>query len=169
MSVNRRDISMNRVLRILAIIALVSLGISIVLGRLLDAVQQPAMGSGFPSVTDLLLPALPSILVNLIGETGSALCLAVGVVAVVATIQRRQWRWAIGLVVLLFVAANGPTLVSEVGSDIAVSANNDLAYAFGYTYMPYVGLLLTALVPLSVLAYTIRFHPRAAQPTPGVE
>ena len=154
---------MDRVLRILAIIALVSLGVSIVLGRLLDAVQQPAMGSGFPSVTDLLLPALPSILVNLIGETGSALCLAVGVVAVVASIQRRQWRWAIALVVLLFVAANGPTLVTEVGSDIAVSANNDLAYAFGYTYMPYIGLLLIALVPLAVLAYTIRFRPRAAQ------
>ena len=154
---------MDRVLRIFAIIALLSLGLFIALARLLDVVQQPAMGSGFPSVTDLLLPALPSILVNLIGETGSALCLAVGVVAVVASIQRRQWRWAIGLVVLLFVAANGPTLVTEVGSDIAVSANNDLAYAFGYTYMPYVGLLLIALVPLAVLAYTIRFRPRAAQ------
>jgi hypothetical protein len=155
---------MDRVLRVLAIIALVSLGVSIVLGRLLDAVQQPAMGSGFPSVTDLLLPALPSILVNLIGETGSALCLAVGVVAVVASIQRRQQGWAVGLLVLLFVATDGPTLVTEVGSDLAVSANNDLAYAFGYTYMPYIGLLLIALVPLAVLVYTIRFRRRAAQP-----
>ncbi|HEU0027475.1 MAG TPA: hypothetical protein VFQ25_10200, partial [Ktedonobacterales bacterium] len=50
------------------------------------------------------------------------------------------------------------------GSDIAVSANNDLAYAFGYTYMPYIGLLLIALVPLTVLAYTIRFRRQAAQP-----
>ena len=155
---------MDRVLRVLAIIALVSLGVSIVLGRLLDAVQQPAMGSGFPSVTDLLLPALPSILVNLIGETGSALCLAVGVVAVVASIQRRQQGWAVGLLVLLFVATDGPTLVTEVGSDLAVSANNDLAYAFGYTYMPYVGLLLIALVPLTVLAYTIRFRRQATRP-----
>jgi hypothetical protein len=102
--------------------------------------------------------------VTFIGETGSALCLAVGVVAVVASIQRRQRGWAIGLVALLFVATDGPTLVTEVGSDIAVSANNDLAYAFGYTYMPYIGLLLIALVPLAVLAYTIRFRPRATQP-----
>src|SRR6476620_7017936 len=110
MSMNRRGVFMNRVLRMLAIIALLSLGLFIALARLLDTVQQPAMGSGFPSVTDLLLPALPSILVNIIGETGSALCLAVGVVAVVASIQRRQWGWGIGLLVLLFVAANGSTL-----------------------------------------------------------
>src|SRR6185437_4345015 len=109
---------MDRVLRILAIIALLSLGLFIVLARLLDAVQQPAMGSGFPSATDLLLPAIPSILVNLVGSTGVALCLAVGVVAVVARIQRRQWGWAIGLLVLLFVAADGPMLVTEVAGEL---------------------------------------------------
>ena len=150
---------MDRVLRVLAIIALLSLGLFIALGRLLDAIQQSAMGSGFPSATDLLLPAIPSILVNLIGSTGSALCVAVGVVAVVACIQRRQWGWAIGLVVLLFVAANGPMLVTEVAGALAATSDNFQTFMLA----PYVGLLLIALVPLAVLAYTIRFRPRAAQ------
>jgi hypothetical protein len=151
---------MDRVLRILAIIALLSLGLFIALARLLDAIQQPAMGSGFPSVTDLLLPALPSILVNLIGQTGFALCLAVGVVAAVACIQRQQWRWAIALLVLLFVAADGPMLVTEVAGELAAASDNYQTF----TLAPYIGLLLDALVPLAVLAYTITFRRQAAQP-----
>lgn len=151
---------MIRVLRVLAIIALLFLGLFIVLGRLLDAVQQPAMGSGFPSVTDLLLPAIPSILVNLIGSTGSALCLAVGVVAVVACIQRRQWGWSVGLLALLFVAADGPMLMTEVAGELAAVSDNYQTFAFA----PYVGMLLTALVPLAVLAYTIRLRSHSTQP-----
>jgi len=136
---------MDRVLRVLAIIALLSLVLFIALARVLDTVQQPAMGSGFPSVTDLLLPALPSILVNIIGETSSALCLAVGVVAVVASIQRRQRGWAIGLVALLFVATNGPTLVTEVAGELAAASDNYQVF----TFAPYAGLLLSALVAAS--------------------
>jgi hypothetical protein len=98
--------------------------------------------------------------VNLIGETGSALCLAVGVVAVVASIQRRQWGWAIGLLTLLFVAANGPTLVTEVAGELAAASDNFQTFMLA----PYIGLLLIALVPLAVLAYTIRSRPRATQP-----
>ena len=157
---------MDRVLRILAIIALVSLGLFIALARWLDAVQQPAMGYGLPSATDLLLPAIPSILVNLVGSTGAALCLAVGVVAVVACIQRQQRGWAIGLLALLFVAANGPMLVTEIAGELAPVFNNQIAYTFAYT--PYVGMLLIALVPLTVLVYTFSIRSRAAQPIPSV-
>jgi len=158
---------MIRVLRILAIIALVSLGVSIVLGRLLDAFQQPAMGSGFPSATDLILPAIPSMLVNLIGQTGFTLCLAVGVVAVVASIQRQQWSWAIGLLAVLIVSAIGSELVYEITGQLSPLFSDELAYLL--VYSPYVRMLLIALVPLAVLVYTIRSRPRAAQPTPGVE
>lgn len=153
---------MDRVLRILAIIALLSLGLFIALARLLDAVQQPAMGSGFPSATDLLLPAIPSILVNLLGSTAFALCLAVGVVAVVACIQRQQRGWAIVLLALLFVAVIGSELVTEIVGQLTPVFNDKLAYVFAYS--PYIRLLFIALVPLAVLAYTFYVRPRAAQP-----
>lgn len=159
---------MDRVLRILAIIAILSLGLFTALARLLDAVQQPTMGYGLPSVTDLLLPALPSILVNLVGSTSSALCLAVGVVALVACIQRRQRRWAITLLTLLFIAAAGPVLVTEVAGVLAPAFNTE-ATDYMFAQAPYVGLLLTALVPFVVLGYTIYARRRATQPVLTIE
>lgn len=158
---------MDRVLRILAIIAILSLGLFTALARLLAAVQQPTMGYGLPSATDLLLPALPSILVNLVGSTSSALCLAVGVVALVACIQRRQRRWAITLLTLLFIAAAGPVLVTEVAGVLAPAFNTEATYMFAQA--PYVGLLLTAIVPFVVLGYTIYARRRATQPVLTIE
>ena len=156
---------MDRVLRIFAIIALLSLVLFNVLARLVDANQQPAMGNGFPSVTDLLLPEIPWILVNLVGSTGTALCLAVGV-AVVACIQRQQRGWAIGLLALLFVAVNEPMLATEIAGEIAPAFNNQIAYTLAYTL--YLGILLIALVPLTVLVYTFYTRRRAAQLIPSV-
>lgn len=147
---------MNRTLRALAIIALLSLGLFIALVQVLDRTHQPTMGSGFPSAIDLLLPAIPSMLVNLIGQTGSALCLAVGVAAIVACIQRRQPAWAVVLIAMLFVAANGTSLAVELAPFFDFPQSIRLA--------PYVGLLLTALVPLVVLGYTFAARPRLAPP-----
>jgi hypothetical protein len=58
------------------------------------------------------------------------------------------------------VAANGPTLVTEVAGELAAASDNFQTFMLA----PYIGLLLIALVPLAVLAYTIRSRPRATQP-----
>lgn len=147
---------MNRTLRALAIIALLSTGLFVVLVQVLDRTEQPATAMGDNPWA--LLPALiPGMLVNVLGQTTFALCLAVGVVAVVASIPRRQWGWAVIFVVLLFVAANGTSLAVEL------APFSDLPEAIRVA--PYVGLFLTALVPLVVLGYTFAARQRLAQPT----
>lgn len=152
---------MDRTLRVLAIIALVFLGLFLVVARLFDAVQQPAYGDS----EGALLPTLiPGILVNMVGQTAFTFCLGVGVAALVACLQRRQWGWAVGLLALLTVVANTPTLAVELAP--LVDSPQYLASA------PYVGLLSDTLIPLAVLAYVILPHPStppAIQTMPALE
>ena len=151
---------MNRALRALAIIALLSLVLFVVLVQVLDRTQQPTTAMGDNPWA--LLPAIiPGMLVNVLGQTSFALCLAVGVVAVVASIQRRQPVWAVVLIALLLVAANGTSLAVELTPFFDFPQALQLA--------PYVGLLLTALVPLVVLGYTIFARQRAVQPVAVIE
>ena len=151
---------MNRALRALAIIALLSLVLFVVLVQVLDRTQQPTTAMGDNPWA--LLPAIiPGMLVNVLGQTSFALCLAVGVVAVVACIQRRQPVWAVVLIALLLVAANGTSLAVELTPFFDFPQALQLA--------PYVGLLLTALVPLVVLGYTIFARQRAVQPVAVIE
>ena len=150
---------MNRTLRALAIITLLSIGLFVVLVQVLDRTEKPATAMGDNPWA--LLPALiPGMLVNVLGQTTFALCLAVGVVAVVASIQRRQWVWVVVFVALLFVAANGTSLASELAPFFDIPGAIRAA--------PYVGLLLTALVPLVVLGYTIFARQRVVQPVQPV-
>ena len=151
---------MNRALRALAIIALLSLVLFVVLVQVLDRTQQPTTAMGDNPWA--LLPAIiPGMLVNVLGQTPFALCLAVGVVAVVASIQRRQPVWAVVLIALLLVAANGTSLAVELTPFFDFPQALQLA--------PYVGLLLTALVPLVVLGYAIFARQRAVQPLAVIE
>ena len=151
---------MNRALRALAIIALLSLVLFVVLVQVLDRTQQPTTAMGDNPWA--LLPAIiPGMLVNVLGQTSFAFCLAVGVVAVVACIQRRQPVWAVVLIALLLVAANGTSLAVELTPFFDFPQALQLA--------PYVGLLLTALVPLVVLGYTIFARQRAVQPLAVIE
>ena len=151
---------MNRALRALAIIALLSLVLFVVLVQVLDRTQQPTTAMGDNPWA--LLPAIiPGMLVNVLGQTSFALCLAVGVVAVVASIQRRQPVWAVVLIALLLVAANGTSLAVELTPFFDFPQALQLA--------PYVGLLLTALVPLVVLGYAIFARQRAVQPVAVIE
>jgi Ca2+/Na+ antiporter len=142
---------MDRTLRVLAVIALLCLGLFFFLSQL--PLHTETGGSGFPDSGDLLLAGLPALLVNLVGQTIFALCLGVGVAALVVAIQRQQRWWAVGLVVLLVVATNGPYLIIALApllGDVQFSA------------FTLVGtLLLEALVPFAVLIYTISPYPRS--------
>lgn len=155
---------MNRALRVLGLIALLCIGFFVFLSQL--PLGSQTVGEGVPESGDLLRPALPALLVNLIGQTTFALCLGVGIAALVACFQRGQLGWAIGLIVLLLVAANGSYLVLE----LAPLLGDGQFFAVAL-----VGALLPeALVPLAVLAYTFIPHPRLLapqpiQPTPIVE
>jgi hypothetical protein len=149
---------MNRTLRTLAIIALLCLGLFFLLSQL--PLHTETGGSGTPDALDLLLPALPALLVNLVGQTTFALCLGVGVAALVVCIQRRQRWWAVGLVILLIVATNGPYLMIDL---------TPLLGNMQFSAFTLVGtLLLQAVVPLAVLLYTSFAHlptPQVVQPT----
>lgn len=137
---------MNRTLRMLAVIALACLGLFFLL-------SQVPFYSGTQIATSsdggaLVLPVLPALLVNLVGQTIFAFCLGVGVAALVACVQRRQWRWVVGLVALLLVAANGSYLILELAP---LLGGRFLVYSFA----PFVALVPEALPPLAVIAYTL--------------
>ena len=144
---------MDRTLRALAIIALLATGLFLALVQGFDRTQQPAIGE---SALSLLPALLPGILVNFLGQTSYALSLAVGVVAVVACVQRRQPVWAIVLIALLFVAATAPSLAIELSPLLDDPQFLMLA--------PYVGLVLDALVSLVVLGYTFAPRSQIVQP-----
>jgi len=158
---------MNRILRVLALVALLGLVGFFLLSRL--PLHTGGIFSGTPSALDLLLPMLPALLVNLVGKTAFGVCFFVGAAALVACFQRRQRGWAIGFVALLLVAVNGSYLI------LALVPTLSGGQPWAYTYAPILALLSTALVPLAVLFYTITPHQRASQsaqpiqPTPVVE
>jgi hypothetical protein len=144
----------DRVLRIVSIIALAALVVFYALAQL--PLQTGGDGSDLPNNTDLFLAGLPGLLVNLVGQTTFALCLGVGVAALVVCIQRRQRGWVIGLLIVLLVAANGSYLVL----DIAPLLGDGQFFA----YTPLISLLPSALAPLAVLMYTF-FAPLPASAT----
>ena len=150
---------MNRTLRMLALVALLGLVSFFLLSRL--PLHTGRVYSGTPTALDLLLPMLPALLVNPVGQTTFALCLVVGAVALVACFQRRQRGWAVGFMALLLVAANGSYLILELVPTLSGGQ------PWAYTYAPVLALLSTALVPLAVLLYTIspqQRTPQSAQP-----
>lgn len=146
---------MNRTLRVLALAALICLVGFFLLSRL--PLHTGRIFNGTPSALDVLLPMLPALLVNLVGQTTFALCLIVGAVALVACFQQRQRGWAIGFVALLLVAANGSYLI------LALVPTLSDGQPWAYTYAPIMALFPTALLPLAVLLYTVSPHQRAVQ------
>ena len=146
---------MNRTLRALALVAFLGLIGFFLLSRL--PFQNSTIVSGTPDALGLLLPMLPALLVNLVGQTTFALCLVVGVIALVACFQRRQRQWIVGFVVLLLVTANGSYLILELTPTLSGGQT------WAYTYAPIMALFPTALLPLAVLIYTVSPHQRAVQ------
>lgn len=87
---------MYRALRIFALAGLLALGVFV-------AFEYAFAVEVFPPFVSLV----PMILRELFKTTGFALAFTSGVVAVVVCLQRRQYRWAVVLIVLLVLATYG--------------------------------------------------------------
>jgi hypothetical protein len=91
----------------------------------------------------------------LIGQTGYALAFTAGVVAVIASAQRRQRGWAAVFVVLLILAVYGVDVVLPVFGASALGS----FYAFGYMYIAQA--IPAVLLALLVLIYSLIPRPLA--------
>ena len=87
---------MTRILRIFALMSVVGLGLYLVGFFLYHAAALPVIGAGFGAVlgTYLLVAAVMAVAAWIGGSAASV----VGVIAAVASVQRRQRGWAIALI-----------------------------------------------------------------------
>jgi hypothetical protein len=136
---------LTRILRMLSVVSLLLLVIS--------ALQFTLRGQ----VSYLSPPTLVSMLAALVYQSGPTLSFVTGIIVLVVSAQRRQWRWFwIALVAAVLVTYTVPLLFA---SGLAEKILGRLASSGGvnvYGYLLTLGeALLSAPLPLIALAYTV--------------
>ena len=151
---------MTRILRIFAVASIFGLGIYLAGFFLFHASALPDIGGGGGGV--LAAVVLVSIVISLAAWIGTSFASVAGIVAAVASVQRRQRGWAIVLIGVLvlqnayaFLLVYFPELAQPfLPSTFIVAADE-----------PLLGVVIVTPIALLVLIYSLLPTPKSAKPT----
>jgi hypothetical protein len=151
---------MTRILRIFAVVSILGLGIYLTGFFLYHASALPDIGGERGGV--LAASLLVSIVMSLAAWIGTSFASVAGILAAVASVQRRQRSWALALIGVLvlqnayaFLLSYFPELAQPFLPSTFIMAADE----------PLLGVVIVTPIALLVLIYSFLPTPKSARPT----
>ena len=151
---------MTRILRIFALVSVVGLGIYLVGFFLFHAAALPVIGAGFGAVLGTYL--LVAFVMAVAAWIGGSAASVVGVIAAVASVQRRQRGWAIALIGVVVLHYTYGLLLSLVPALARPFFPSPFIAAIDG---PLLGVVMVLPIALLVLIYSFLPTPKTAEAT----